>query len=122
MTITPTEIYWITRLDNIKDLLGVFAGICFVVVILSLIIGGCIYGTSCDSYDEDGKKIGIKILKSCWISSSLFIAFLLIDAFVPSEKSALLIFGIPAVTNSQVVQKLPDEAQQLIDKYLKDKT
>lgn len=105
--ITAKQIYWVTRLDPIKDL-------CAVYVFLSiLIIGGFIllwvYG-----YEEDKRVPRILGATLTFVASLLFLCAVAGTVLVPTTKEMAMIQITPIIANSDFVQEdLPREAKEL---------
>jgi hypothetical protein len=110
MTISPWLIYFADLADTLDILFAVITA-CSIIIIL-------IIACNLDEVSKDDKKSGIMAIK---ILFSVFIFFGLFFIFLPSSKTIYKMMIIPSAVNSNVVQKLPDELQQYIDKVLKDK-
>lgn len=118
--ITSWDIYWITRLDAVC---GFIVVVCIIIVLL-LLFSPVLY-IVCDDNDVDIKYFwrGVKI------SIASFLSLLFIGIFIPSTKEFAAIYLIPKISNNKQVQKIPDNAAQLlnakleawIDSTLKDK-
>ena len=107
-----SELYWITRFD------GILTAIIIPMVIL-LIVSFALLIASCDVYDEEKKKL---IRKRAAICGSIGIFLLIAQAFVPTTKQALIIYGVGGtidyVKSNETAKKLPDKAIIALDKYL----
>lgn len=113
MNITPSTVYWITRLDDIRD---VFVGPLLTIPVL----GFCGYVISWvlknNELDDDDIKMCEKIHRdlrwSCW----WLVAASLLWAFIPTGKQAAAILVAPAVLNSGFVSEtVPKEAREIYD-------
>lgn len=114
------EIYWITRLDSLKTLLGFI--IAFAVI--ALIIGICAMVYNIDRHYDD-EKILFKIgKKTAIISVIIAFVFSIGMCFIPSTKDAYMIYGIGGtidyVKSNETAKQLPDKCLQALDKYLTD--
>ena len=121
MNITPSMIYWITRLDEFSFLFGIIF-VCIVIVALVNVIGGFIAmdeaGTDQlynhpDRLAED--KYNIKVRFGRAIKCAL-VALLVcvVNSFVPSTKQAAAIIVIPKIANSEIVAEMGDTAKELV--------
>lgn len=104
------NIYWIVMLDSIK--------ICLLAIILChtpLIMGSFL--KHIETNLEDAK------IFLCKCFSSLFI-LIMIYAFIPSTKNAVLIYILPKIINNEHIQNISTDSLDLIElslEYLKDK-
>jgi len=105
-------IYWITRLDEIKDTFSGFTLMLFFLLILFSII-------LVMAYSSDDKKISKIILGI--IICDLFCMFLLAigNMVIPTTKQMLLIKGVPAIVNSREASKLRTAMNILLDDYIR---
>lgn len=101
MTITPEQLYWISRLDNIC---GLSIAILFF-SILAIIITGVVWAIN-EPYDDEDK---VPYKKSLRISITATIIGALITTFVPTTKEMAMIYVVPAINESEAIQKdLPE--------------
>jgi len=114
MTITPTMLYWILMLDNIRTVLGVCMGLSVFFIVVSFVI----------LVNVDTRKSNICGVISLIVSALLLITFISGRAFTPSTKQMATIIVAPKLINSNFVQKdLPKEAKELYGmakSYLKE--
>ena len=121
MNITPSMIYWLTRLDEFGILLGIVF-VCIVIVSLSNVIGGFIAMDAAstdqlynhpDRLEED--KYNIKVRFGRAIKCAM-VALLIcvVNSFIPSTKQAAAIIVIPKIANSEVVAEMGDTAKELV--------
>lgn len=106
MHITPSLIYWISRLDNI----GVFCILSGLIAILAL-IAALFYWLSGETPDEDTPLLS-RIIK---ILIAYIVCAFTLSIFLPSTKEAAAIIVIPQVANSETVSNLKDLNVELID-------
>ena len=107
------ELYWITRCDGILTAIIIPMVICIIVAGVSLCI-------SCDSYfDDDERKVARKYSIIC---GRIGVFLLIAQAFVPTTKQALIIYGVGGtidyVKSNEKAKQLPDKAIIALDKYL----
>lgn len=107
-----SELYWITRFN------GVLTAVILLLVI-SFILAIVFTAGYFDSYDEDTKKAN---RKRALTFGSIGIFLLIAQAFIPTTKQALIIYGVGGtidyVKNNETAKQLPDKAIIALDKYL----
>ena len=113
-----TEIYWITRLDAVKEACGWFTLLGIVALIIFIFLR--LVSINPD-FDEDWKGIydsGMRICRNFAFGLLITIPGLL---FVPSTKDALLIYGVgntvDYLISNPTVRNLPDKAVQALSKF-----
>lgn len=102
MDITPIQMYWILKLDNIIDL---FVGVGLATGIGSILF--CVVGAlSIADYKAMKKKTYAFIL-----SIVLFISFFSFASasFIPSTKQLAAIIVIPKIINNEQIQEIPNK-------------
>ena len=109
------EIYWITRLDWINTLLGLFLLISLI-VFLFFFIGFLISG---GEVGNDFNNNDFRVLKTSFFSSALLsIAFV----FTPSEKDMFMIYGIGGtidyIKSNDTAKQIPDKCINALDKFI----
>ena len=109
------EIYWITRLDWINTLLGLFLLISLI-VFLFFFIGFLI---SCGEVGNDFNNNVFRVLKTSFFSSALLsIAFV----FTPSKKDMFMIYGIGGtidyIKSNDTDKQIPDKCINALDKFI----
>jgi len=106
------EMYWITRFDGILTAM-IIPMVIFLVVAFGLLLA------SFDCYDDAQTK---RIRKRSAICGSVGIFLLIAQAFVPTTKQALIIYGVGGtidyVKGNDTAKQLPDKAIIALDKYL----
>ena len=123
--ITYSQLYWLTRMDPISEFLGhclgflVFAaGICF--------IGFCTsFCSSQDNLQNESMRNTCRASRN-WLLLFLGLAgvFVALRAFLPTTKEMAVIVVVPAIVDSDFIQKdVPAEARELYSyakAYLKE--
>lgn len=109
------ELYWITRLDGINTLLGLFLLISLI-VFLFFFIGFLISG---GEVGDDFNNNDLRVLKTSFFSSALLsIAFV----FTPSEKDMFMIYGIGGtidyIKSNDTAKQIPDKCINALDKFI----
>ena len=121
MNITPSMIYWLTRLDEFSFLFGIVF-VCIVIVALMNVIGGFVALDSASTdqlYNRPERlaesKHNIKVRFGRAVKLAL-VALLVgvINSFIPSTKQAAAIIVIPKIANSEIVAEMGDTAKELV--------
>lgn len=112
------EIYWLTRLDDVKLLIGFT--IAFAVT--ALIFGVGTMGFNIDRYYDD-EKLRYRTGKKITIISSIIVFVLSIGTcFIPNTNEAYMIYGlggtIDYIKSNDAAKQLPDKCIIALDKYL----
>lgn len=110
--ITPSEIYWILKLDDIRDL-SFFLGmscippvIVFLVLFLASKIGKDCF---CEDYIHVGKICGRLFALTAILTLFLHLSY----AFIPSTKQMAMIKVIPMIANSEAVKTMSNDAKEI---------
>ncbi len=114
------EIYWLTRLDDVKVLIGFI--ITFAVIALIFGIGIMVFNF--DRYYDSEKikyRMGEKIII---ISSIILFVFSIGTCFIPNSNEAYMIYGlggtIDYIKSNEIAKQLPDKCIIALDKYLEE--
>lgn len=107
------EMYWVTRCDGLLTAMI----IPMVILLIAALIYLCL---SCDGYfDGNERKV---FRKRAAICGSIGIFLLIAQAFVPTTKQALIIYGVGGtidyVKSNDTAKQLPDKAIIALDEYL----
>lgn len=118
--ITPTQIYWLTRFDEIKELTSDFAKVSIALCVILIIWGLMLNPLRHDHLVDDTiREKTRKIIKTFFILAPCFllvsIGLKCVDVFVPTTKETAAIYVIPKLANSEAVQKLPSIASTVVD-------
>lgn len=106
MEITSWELYWLTRLDGLKECSMVVVCIALIIMVVYAIARGI---------DDDTPKMSKKCLNSL-IFMVVIPAFVLL--FVPSTKQMATIVILPVLVNSEALQKdIPAEVKEVYGLY-----
>jgi hypothetical protein len=110
--ITESNIYWMTRLDEIKSFVSVAGfAMCLVFgIALIVCLGGCIV----NKVDGDEKNLRTFKKISMYIAPLFLfgVALPISNVFIPTTKQYAMIKVIPAIANDQKIQQ---EASELYD-------
>lgn len=106
--ITSWEIYWITRLDGIHNIL---------MVLISLVIVAAVLGMlpicANDLWEAEG--IWPKIVKAYKTGAAFIIACITVVSFTPTTKEFATIYLIPKMANNEQMQKVPENLAKLLN-------
>ena len=112
------EIYWITRLDCLVNLLtGVIVASCVVLMLFMVLV----------SVDKDGDIMSVSKRRKYITIRSIVLAISSVTAvFVPSEKEMMLIYGlgqtVDYIQDNEAVKELPDKCVEALDLWLESLT
>ena len=123
MNITPSMIYWLTRLDEFSFMFGIVF-VCIVIVALVNIIGGFLsmdmahdnrcrcYGNP-DEVPKDEERMRTRFTRAAKFGVVALLVGV-VNSLVPSTKQAAAIIVIPKIANSEVVAEMGDTAKELV--------
>lgn len=106
--ITESSIYWITRMDYLHCLGILISGLGILGVVLSV-------GAARNFESEGNEKTAkLALFRLAPFSALIAIAGILGIVFIPTTKEMAMIKIIPALTNSELIQKtIPAEAKEI---------
>ena len=104
MTVTPSMLYWLTRLDNINTAFGILAFLGGLAFVFSAVFH---IATRCDEEcDEMSKKVASTAFK---IITPLWLLGVVGTIFTPTSKEMAMIYVVPHIAESQVIkQDIPE--------------
>lgn len=111
--ITPSTIYWLTRLDAVNILgiiLTVFGGAFSIIVWLAVCMFRC-----CEDAAE--KALSLEIVE--WTMRIMAVGIFIV-CFIPTTKEAAAMIVIPRIANSESVQQLGEGIVTLAQDWLKE--
>ena len=110
--ITAFDIWAITRLDGIRDLLM----LCSILFGLITCVGSVISVTYyMDNRVDKMLTFGVKVVKT---SAIIFVCCSTTFVLLPNMKTAAAMVIVPKVVNSEFVQEIPAYAKAILDKAL----
>jgi hypothetical protein len=117
--ITSSQIYWLTRLDAIKD---TACGFLFLGILV--LMGGTIIMCFClawkdNEYYTDELKTLRKFKWIFWLGFFLVVFCSSILLFLPTTKEMAAIWIAPKIINNEKVQQLPNNAVDFANEWLK---
>lgn len=114
--ITPSTIYWLTRLDALNIVcvatLVISAFICVIAAIM-------FFGVATPDHEEDDPLMK-SLLKATKTSFAIAIISTIVAAFLPTTKEMAAIIVVPRVANSETVQQLGDGIVNLAQEWMKE--
>ena len=111
--ITPTFIYWITRLNGINIFLGTIMTLAAIAVFIFLI------GMIVTKVDHDVEEYGI-FKKYLLTSIYIFIPITILFILTPTTKEACAIYVVPKIVNNEKVQNIGQEFYDLALDWMKE--
>jgi hypothetical protein len=114
-------VYWVTRLDTLTETLGIlFIVSCVIAVITGIVI--IVAGLECELDNTNIIKSALKVFKPTII---ILLTTGLLKCFIPTTAEACLIYTLPKIANSNVIQnEVPDAINNIFkiaNKCLEDK-
>lgn len=115
MNITPLQLYFITRLDDIRDFLFCIGFGCF----LSIIAVGLI--TLCEDPSNNRYETFIKKTKP-WIIRFIVGVFIsgCLSVATPTTKQMAIVVVLPKIINNEKVQGIPEKVLGLANDWLEE--
>lgn len=111
--ITPSFIYWITRLDQFNALTGCASLFIFIIAIVLMIA----VFVEAESGNDKNYRI---VLKGFKISLFVLAIFSLIHTFIPATKEACAMYVIPKIVNNEKVENISKEFYDLALDWMKE--
>lgn len=114
--ITPTQMYWITRLDVIREALKFLA-------ILVALLGATtiLYAAKIDPWDSTKvKKEARKYARLGFRLGAGSIIFGVILMFIPSTKEMCAIYAITAIANNENAQRLGEDFYDIAKEWMQE--
>ena len=111
--ITASEIYWILKLDAIRDvffMFSIFTGIFGLAMVISWGINSV---SDCDWIDKKAKELAAACKKQFFITVPILALLVIATAMIPSTKQMAAIKVIPAIANSEIVGELSADVKEL---------
>lgn len=109
MNITPSTIYWITRLDYINLVFG-----CAIIIGIAFIILLAMRFALVEDEDEVRKVVSVKAI-AVPIAIAVFGS-----VFTPTSKELAAMIVIPKIENSETVQGIGKEIVELAHEWIKE--
>ena len=111
--ITPSQIYWITRFDGLRDLFEVFTvGGFFAYMAVFVLVSAALDR----DFDSKARKLFAAV---AFLVALIAPTFGLLFALTPTTKEAVIILGLPAIVNNEKVQRKAADALDGTEDLLK---
>jgi len=113
MEITALNIYLLSTIGSVKTFIeaGSICGIIISIVLIIFHIGECT-----PKNEKETEKMVRRFIKLFFLS----ILFLFLSCFIPSQKTIAAMYILPKISNSQLLNKIPDYIQKYIESYLEE--
>lgn len=103
--ITEQTIYWITRLDYIREVCLIFGIASFSLGLLFFIAFITVLSNLYEIFDD--LNIGKRLLIHIFVSFVLFLSmtgiFIIVRCFVPTTQEALVMYALPEIINNKTI-------------------
>lgn len=115
MTISPFELYMILKLDDIRDLFTTLAIPLWLFCILSAIgLAIWLIASIPERDNGDVQTLGRVIKKTVLVSFGALFVVVLLQAVIPTTRQMAAILVVPAIVNSEFMQKdLPADLREI---------
>lgn len=112
--VTPSDIYWMTRMDNICTAAGFFVAISGVATVGLGLIGASMkeaitYRSGVEKPDNESRAIGALLHRQLRWVVPVFVVSVLAAILVPTTKEAIAIVVIPKIANNESVQGIGED-------------
>lgn len=112
--ITSSDLYWLTRLDSIRDGCEALAGLCGVATAAILIF------TLLCSAEPWGEADRPKRHRWLWLTVPLFVLAVVARTMVPTTREAIAILVIPKIANNEDIQGLGADTIKVAREWLEE--
>ena len=110
--ITPMQMYWLLKLDDIITGCALMCGVLVGCVLLSAL-------AFCYAKDVENKKVGNYASIAFLLSVMGLIFFSAVTVFLPSTKQMAAIYVVPAIVNNERVQNIGNKTLDVSEDLLK---
>lgn len=122
------DLYILTRLDEIKDLLSDIFGFCLFAGVITFFASVLIFACSQDTDEYEGYmgKHIFKIMKPWWyVLVIVAILARTVDTFIPTAKEGIIIYGagntLEYLKENPTAKQLPDKVIVYLDEWIDQK-
>lgn len=116
--LTPTTIYVISTIDELKDFLGMISVFGTIFALVILILRGIM---SCDEYFDKQADAFVRWYKSVFPKTvSVVLCAFLLNTFLPNQKTIAAMIVVPAIVNNENIQNISKNTLQWAEEYIKD--
>lgn len=111
--ITESTMYWITRLDSIKNVSGTLAIVSGVLAVISTIAAVAVSAASCADPSDESKQTA-KTLRRCNAYIALvFFVFVSVATLTPTSKEFAVIKVVPMIANSEALETVSKDGKEI---------
>jgi hypothetical protein len=110
MTITTWQMYWITRLNDAREVLGILVFLFGLASFFTLVEAAGFPNEDIGWYPEKAKYF--------FIAFSVFMLSLIINCLLPSTQDMAAILVVPKIVNNQKVQEIPSKLLDLASDWM----
>lgn len=116
MEIGQWELYWLIKLDVIRELLTLVAVILSLVSVFFIIITTCFhFDAFTNTEDERSKKTAIQLRKFCFLFSPAAVLFSILAALMPTSEQMAAIHITPLILSGDIKQHdIPPKIRELL--------
>lgn len=117
------DIYWLTRLEPLLDASVAFRWGLFVISAIFVIIAAIAWTCSLEEREhqaKDTRASALRMIKCAAVSVCLTIIPWTVSVLTPSKSDLAIIFAGAWATNSEEMQKLPDNVVGTLNKFMTD--
>ena len=111
--ITPSHLYWITRLDRINEALLVL----FTLSFMALFAAAAAFANGVVDEDEESKRIGRRWMPRAVLAVCVIGA---LRSLVPTTREAAAIVVVPRIANSETVATLDEGLKTLVAEWIEE--
>ena len=115
------DMYWLLRLDGIKEAIKFLCGSLVATGIVSVLFLGIAYFVGLLEDDEDFQKAVKRFVRQLITIFVLWIVVGLAYILIPSTKQMAAIIVVPKIVNNEQVQEIPENLIELCNEWTKDK-
>lgn len=112
--ITPSLIYWITRLDAIREAAGV---VCFLGVLATGVGLFAIFVCTAEDIPDPFRTIWRNVAR---FAAALFLVAGLVRVLTPTKQEMAAIIVVPRIANSETVAEIGDGVKTLAVEWLEE--
>ena len=105
---TEWDLYWLTRLDGIHELLGITGGVGLVIA------GVTAFMASIAIFAHDLDTDCWKHVRRIWIACGVFILLIVASVFVPTTREYAVIKVLPWISQQEITQEVGGLSKELV--------
>ncbi len=111
--ITESTMYWITRLDSIKDISETLAVVTGILVIASTLFAIGASAASCADPSDESKQTAKTIRRFNAFITIIFVGFVSAAALLPTSKEFAVIKVVPMIANSEALETVSKDGKEI---------